>query len=378
MAFSSAVPGTGLQGLLQGLQTGGNLMHQISTAKYNNSLHPSGDVANALFVEQLKKQYGESDSRYLQAKAAHDMALAGHQSLIDYRDVLNQTAGIRFSSPLGKIIAEGKGRGAQDILNNGKRLPGTENAPPNSKYKVGEQYYDQEGNPVYDTNPRTPDEKKAYEQAIAKSTTDTAIRNQIPFAKNVEITLDSINPDDLVQFSGPEGTLKLGIETIKAGFGNPSQEFINYQNALTSSKMAAKQLRQFWKDSIQPSATDAIKELTNPTHWTKNPEVARQQFEQLKAVTKQELQTFREAGTSPIKLNYDKESGNFYTTNNKSNSNKNAEVKNSAEDEKLLKSWGAQLIKINPTYTSENITSTAKEMNLTIGQVIDRLLAKGK
>lgn len=372
-------PGTGF---LKGLDSGSNLFARIMNAKYNNSLHPSGDVANAMYVEQLKNQYGEDDPRYLQAKAAHDMAIAGHQSLIDYRGTLNQTAGIRATSPLGKLIAEGKGQGATDILHGapmGNQSGGQSSSPANARYKVGEQYYNNEGEPVYDNNPRTPQERQAYEQAIGKGTTDAAIRNKLPYAKNVKITMDNIVPDDLVQYSGPQGQAKLTFDSMKAAFGSPSPEFQAYQTALTGSKTLSKQLRQFWGDSIQPAATEQINQLTNPSHWMKNPLIAKQQFEQLKKITDQELQTFEKAGTSPIKLNYDKDSGNFYTNDNQKSAKSEEKQVNNVQDadKKLLIDWGPQLIQMNPKWTPENIKSTAKETGKNIGQVIQELMAKG-
>ena len=64
------IPNTELPGtsFLKGIDTGSNLFGKVMNSRYNNSLHPSGDVANALYVEQLKNQYGENDPRYLEAK----------------------------------------------------------------------------------------------------------------------------------------------------------------------------------------------------------------------------------------------------------------------------------------------------------------------
>jgi hypothetical protein len=367
MALNFNIPMPELPGdaLLKGVNTGSNMMAKIMNAQYNSALHPSGDVANAMYVEQLKNQYGENDPRYLQAKAAHDMAMQGHQSLMDYRTQLSNLAPYRAATPEEKLIEAQQGRGVLQTFG-GKGRSG--------EHAQAGMVSGDDGHVISE------DEAKVYNQALGKKTTDAATRNQIPFAKNVEITLDSINPDDLVQFSGPEGNARLGIEKIKAAFGTPSPELLAYNKALTSAKMGAKQLRQFWKDSIQPSARKAIEELTNPTHWTKNPEIAKQEFEQLKALTKQELQTFREAGTSPLKLDYDKQSGQFITGNQpKSESNNPNLVKKFQENEdaKLLKSWGSQLTQMNPTWTEENIRHTAKETGKNVGQVIQELMSKG-
>lgn len=388
MAINVPMPSLSGDALLKGIDTGSNMFAKVMNAKYNNSLHPSGDVANAMYVEQLKNQYGEDDPRYLEAKRAHDLALSGHQSLIDYRGVLNQTAGIRATSPLGKLIAEGKGQGATDILRNGQgggqQVAQPANTPANARYKVGEQYYNDAGEPVYDDNPRSPQERKAYEQAIGKGTTDSAIRAKIPYAENVKITMDSINPQALVQYSGPQGTVKYGIDTLKAAMGNPTPEFMAYQEALTSAKTLSKQLRQFWGDSIQPAATDKIDQLTNPSHWLKDPKVALQQYNQLKKITDQELQTFKTAGTSPVKFDF--KDGNFLVTRDQKAAKAEQEMGNDdmggypegEADDQMLAVYGPDLIKQNPKYTKENIKHTAKEMGISVGEVIDQLMSKGK
>ncbi len=150
---------------------------------------------------------------------------------------------------------------------------------------------------------------------------------------------------------------------------------------MTGAKTLSKQLRQFWGDSIQPSATDKIDQLTNPSTWNKDPKVALQQFNQLKQITDQELETFQTAGTSPVKLNYDDKTGSFFTSANEKAAKaeeKVADKAESEEDKQLLAQYEPELIKINPKYTAENVKHTAKEMKLSVGQVIDQLMAKGK
>lgn len=373
------IPNTDLPGasFLKGMDTGSNLFAKLMNARYNNSLHPSGDVANAMYVEQLRNQFGEHDPRYIEAKRAHDMALQARQSLIGYRDILNQTAGIRATSPLGKELAEGQGHGAQDILNKGPK-----NRPVTGVTKEGDQWYDKEGNPVYsDENPRTSDERKAYEAALAKRTTDAAIRNKIPYAENVKITMDNINPDALVQFSGLKGHLRLGIETLKAAAGNPSQEYLDYQTAVTGANTLKKQLRQFWGDSIQPAATEEIGKLTNPSTWSKNPAVAKQQFEQLKKITDQELESFTRHGTSPVKLDYDKKSGQFFTQQRpeapKSALQKKVEGNHtsiSQEDRNFARAVSGQLMDVLPQATAQNIIDTAIKRKMSVNDVVEHLV----
>lgn len=370
MAINVPMPSLPGEALLKGLDTGSNIFAKIMNARYNAALHPSGDVANAMYVEQLKNQYGENDPRYLEAKRAHDLALAGHQSLMDYRTNLSNLAPYRAATAEEKLAAAARGRG---VLNGGLRgeLP---TGSGGQRIQAGMVSGD-------DGHVISEDEARVYNQALGKKTTDAAIRNKIPYAENVKITLDSIVPESLVQYSGPAGQGKYLVDTLKAAMGNPPPEFMEYQKALTSAKTLSKQLRQFWGDSIQPAATDKIDQLTNPSHWNKNPQVALQQFNQLKQITDQELRTFKKAGTSPLKLDFDKETGNFVAAPTKGAlkaEEKEGDNIAKSEDEDMLETYGPDLLQINPKYTAENIRHTAKLRQLTVPQLIDQLLTRGQ
>lgn len=370
--------GEGIDKFLKGVDTGGQLFSHIMNARYNSSLHPSGDVANALYVQQLKNQYGENDPRYLQAKAAHDMAMAGHQSLMDYRVQLSNLAPYRAATPEERLVEAQRGRGVLQTF--GPNGSGTNASNVNNQRIQKGMVSGEDGHTISE------DEASVYNRALGKKTSDAAIRNKIPYAKNVQITLDSINPEDLVQYSGPEGTFKYGVDMLKSAVGTTPPEFMKYQTALTSAKTLAKQLRQFWGDSIQPTATDEIKKLTNPTYWNKNPQVALQQFNQLKQVTEQELGVFEAAGTSPLKLDYDKKTGGFFSVPKKDsnasaqniNTNNSQGYPSEGADDQILAVYGSELIKRNPKYTKDNLKHTAKINKISVKELIDQLLARGE
>lgn len=376
MAINVPMPALAGDALLKGIDTGSNMFAKIMNARYNNSLHPSGDVANAMYVEQLKNEYGENDPRYLEAKRAHDMALSGHQSLMDYRTQLSNLAPYRAATAEEKLAAAAKGHG---VLNGGLRgeLPTGGAGPNGDKISAGMVSGD-------DGHVISEDEARVYNQALGKKTTDAAIRNKIPYAKNVKITMDSINPESLVQYSGPQGQGKYLIDTLKSAMGTPPPEFMEYQKALTSAKTLSKQLRQFWGDSIQPSATDKIDQLTNPSHWNKNPQVALQQFNQLKQITEQELEVFNKAGTSPLKLDYDKATDSFFATPKDKSAKAEEEMGEGSSgfpegeaDDQILAVYGPDLIKINPRFTRDNIKHTAKQRGISVGEVVDQLMSRG-
>tara|TARA_R110000868_G_C10972576_1_gene770479 strand:+ start:14979 stop:16079 length:1101 start_codon:yes stop_codon:yes gene_type:complete len=362
MAVNVPMPSLSGDALLKGIDTGSNMFAKVMNAKYNNSLHPSGDVANAMYVEQLRNQYGEDDPRYLQAKAAHEMAMSGHQSLMDYRTQLSNLAPYRAATPEEKLVQAQQGHGVLQTFGPGSGGGGGQ------KIKAGMVSGD-------DGHTISEEEAEVYNRALGKKTSDAAIRNKIPYADNVKITMDSIVPEDLVQYSGPEGSLKYGVDTLKAAMGNPPPEFMKYQEALTSAKTLSKQLRQFWGDSIQPSATDKIDQLTNPSHWSKNPQVAMQQFNQLKKITDQELQTFKKAGTAPLKLDY--KNGNFLVTDDQKSQKAEQDMGGSKDPSgDFLKAMMPQLKQINPAYTAGNIKHTAQTRGISIEEVVQQLMAK--
>jgi hypothetical protein len=393
MALDIPMPDSPGDSLIKGLGAGGDLIHKMMLNKYYGQLHPSGDVANAMYVEQLRNQYGENDPRYIEAKRAHDLALQGRESLIGYRNVLNQTAGIRATSPLGKLIAEGKGQGAIDILRGNPNTAGgggggSTSASSNARYKVGNQYYDDQGDetdaPSSSSNTsggRTTEEKTAYERAINKGTSDAQARNTLIRAENLDKTRNSINVDDLTRYSGLKGTGKYLYESGQAALGRPSDEYLAHQQAVNSATLMADQMRQFYGDSIQPSAMDRLRHLANPATWYKDPKVAKAQWEQLNKILDTETQTYRDKGTSPIKLNtIDFKDGKFSlgSGNGQQQAGNAADEDNSGNEGGSydLKAVVPQLLKINPKYTEANIRSTAKEMNTTIDDVVNQLFQR--
>lgn len=398
MALDIPMPELSGDSFTKGITAGGDLIHKMMLNKYYGQLHPSGDVANAMYVEQLRQQYGEDDPRYIQAKAAHDMTIQGHQSLMDYRDVLNHTAGFRATSPLGKEIAEGKGHGALDVLKNRPRIggAGTPGTGVNSGYM-----YDDKGNNVVgtqqdidnaengnagttgttDSNARTPEERAAYERSINKKTSDAQARNLLLRAENLDKTRHSIDPDDLTRYSGLKGTGKYVYDAAQAARGNPSDQFTNHSNAVTAATLMVDQMRQFYGDSIQPAAMARLTHLANPATWYKDPKVAKSQWDQLNKILDTETETYRTHASSPITLNkIDFKDGQFTVGKNTKPASKSPSNTGSNDNNEggsyNLKAVVPQLLKINPLYTEENIRSTAKQRKTTVDNVINQLFQK--
>lgn len=258
----------------------------------SNDPRSSGGVANAVYVENLAKQFGENDPRVVSARKALQAEYDQQKSLTNSRDAYAGSADKRASTPLGKAQLE------LDDINAGF-MPGTGRsqaiAPEKQKQMQGE-----------------------YGLKILKETSDLQARQKVLYATNIDKTIASFNPDDLVQYSGLAG----GFEKMKqqglAPLEEESQSYDKYMNAKASADMLATQVRQFYGDSIQPSMIARLESLTNPESWAKNPKLAKQNLEQIQSILKKETQTYRDATTSPDPYKGADEKGSNNTNSNNS------------------------------------------------------------
>lgn len=187
-------------------------------------------------------------------------------------DTLNATQNKRNLTPLGKTYDE-----LRDIQDG--RFPGT-------------------GDKI------TPDEQSKMQSSlmldIVKKTTDPKMREKLINANNMNITLDSINPKKLTHYSGIEGTfVDKPLDAILEGFGEGSPEYQDYIAEVNKANFAAKQMRQYLGDSIQPSIQAKLDKLTKPEAWNVSPETAEKNFEFMRDLYKQESQTLVRAATDP-------------------------------------------------------------------------------
>jgi len=142
-----------------------------------------------------------------------------------------------------------------------------------------------------------------YGLKTQKDTTDTDTRKRNLFLSNIEKTLGQINPEKLTQYSGLLGGLNKTLEQGKSALGYASPEYSDYVSNLRASKQLAKQVRQFYGDSIQKGARLELEKLTNPETWTRSPELAKKLFEDYANLLKLEGGTYRGAlqSTRPYK-----------------------------------------------------------------------------
>ena len=135
--------------------------------------------------------------------------------------------------------------------------------------------------------------------SLIKDTTDPKTRAQLQAATNMNITLDSVDAKALTQFSGAEGHVNKIADSLLESFGSGSKQYQNYLNERTKATAAAKQMRQYLGDSIQPSAQKKLDELTSPEAWNVSPKVAKENFDFIRDLYKRETQTLVRAVTDP-------------------------------------------------------------------------------
>jgi len=134
-----------------------------------------------------------------------------------------------------------------------------------------------------------------YELGVIKSTTDSDARKRARFAANIDKSYAQIDPQALSQYAGLLGSLEKTGQAGLASVGKESKNYDNYQKSLTAANLLASQIRQFYGDSIQPAMIARLELLTNPASWKNNPNLALQNFYQIKNLLNKEMQTYRDS-----------------------------------------------------------------------------------
>ncbi len=245
--------------------------NQLADMPFGGQL--AGPAKEAFALELLKGKYGEDSNVYKDAVQSYNANVHAKEGLTNYRGALTDTAQKRASSPLAKTAQE-----LEEI--NAGFMPGT-----NGQVKLDpEQQQSLSGQ---------------YQLKMQKDVSDAQTRQKVNLATNIDKTLDSITPEILVKPSGIRGATWLKQEQLKAANNNESEEYKVYRENVAKSNLLAKQVRQFYGESIQPTMTAKIEKMTNPTNWLSNPRVAVREFNAFKDILKKETQTYKDALKRP-------------------------------------------------------------------------------
>lgn len=231
----------------------------------------SGVARDVYSIEMLKNQLGEDSPAYQQAKQQYDLEQQSTRGLNDYRQRLADTMLKRSSSNLGKLSQEEEDVAAGFEPNTNRQH---QISPDRQEELLGQ-----------------------YQLTKQKLSTDTDTRKKVLFASNIDKTIESINPKDLTKFAGLNGAAQLKTEEIKAATapGTESEAYRRYLESANKAQLLAKQVRQFYGDSIQPAMLEKLEKLSNPATWRNNPEIAQRLFKSFTGLLKQETGTYRSA-----------------------------------------------------------------------------------
>lgn len=241
-------------------------LHAGATA----GLKPNGVVANAKYIYDLK-QAGADPELIKSLDNAFKVGLEHTQKGTERTQVLNETQNKRGLTNIAKKYDE-----LYDIQNG--KFPGT----------------DRQLSPEEQTNMQS-----SLMLGLVKETTDPKTREKLINANNMNITLDSVDSAALTDYSGLEGQVdKLG-DSLLESVGEGSPRYQKYIENVNKANFAAKQMRQYLGDSIQPSAQAKLDKLTKPEAWNVSPATAKKNFDFMRELYKQESQTLVRAVSDP-------------------------------------------------------------------------------
>jgi hypothetical protein len=283
------LPGTPFEGMMQGQELMQKFLmgpverrhreaqakHQEAQAKREEALanmpfgghQLTGVAGQVMGLEMMKALYGENSPQYQMARNAFDLEQRNTEGLINYRGSLQETMPKRTATTLGKEQME------MEDINNGY-LPGT-----NIRLTP-----DQQANLL-----------ERYKLKVLKETTDESSRKRALFAKNMDQTMARINPVDLTRYAGIKGRAQLAKDKAKAALGHTVPEYKNYERSLKAADVLQKQIRQFLGDSITPEIDKKLALLVKTDTWLNNPEIALQNFNEVKAILDTESETLRQS-----------------------------------------------------------------------------------
>lgn len=138
-----------------------------------------------------------------------------------------------------------------------------------------------------------------YNLQIQKTTTDSGTRKTVLQGQNLLKSIDASNIDALTRYSGPQGAAKLAVEKAKDISGNGSEEYYQYLEAAQAVELEAKEIRQFFGDSITPTVQEALHNMVNATSLTKSPEAAKRMIQKSRDTIRKQVATFEKALKSP-------------------------------------------------------------------------------
>lgn len=289
------------------------LPNQIDMQESRNALLQSkaamAPFQTALIQAQLEGMPIKNALNFAKAKQAMAMSSPEYMnSLINWRNALSGTMPVRALSPTGKTIVE-QAYVQGGLAPTGQQFNGLFQPPATNVLNQPLSLSNNDINKLGDTSSPIKNNITApapmnelsdqYGLLRQKQTTDTQVRNRNLYATNIEKTLDRIDPTIFAYYTGPEGAMRFAKDKA-LGLANNGKDMPSelkaYQRIYkVDVPVLSKQIRQFYGDSIQPIVAEKLNAITNPDSWDTNPQLALEQFDELKALMAVEIETYRDA-----------------------------------------------------------------------------------
>ncbi len=231
---------------------------------------PNGKVANIAWVKKQLEDPNIDPQYAAQLQQALKDEQEKTEASTDRSKILNATQDQRSQTQQGKLLSE-----AKDVDDG--FVPGTGRKQKMDNPEMQKFYKDQ------------------YALKLQKERSDSVTRNRAIYAGLVDNTFDSINVDKLVQYSGIEGTIDKYAAKHQLVPEDEMAKYREYKEEQAKVQVLAKQIRQFYGDSISPGNLKKLEEISNPATWSESPAAAKAQFEAFKKIVKQETGIYRNA-----------------------------------------------------------------------------------
>jgi hypothetical protein len=129
-----------------------------------------------------------------------------------------------------------------------------------------------------------------YELKDLKDNVPQNLLTRLTAAANVDTTLENIDINAITKYAGIKGKALLAQEKYNTVF-NPSvvsEDYYKYQESQKNLTLLAKQLRQFYQDSVQPKVGKQYADMLQDQDLFTNPKVAKRSFLGMVKTIKQE------------------------------------------------------------------------------------------
>lgn len=260
---------------------------------------PAGEIVG---LEMIRQMYGDNSPQYKKASESFSLSQQSTGSRLRYQDALTNSMGMRYMTPEGKQIVENSN------VNQGFSPSGTPQGVP---VAPGQAPY------IAPSRQNTTSEGAHYGLRQIKQDLPAFVMQKNLFANNIDKTIDNIDLNALTQYNGPFGALELKKEEAADINGKASQKYQKYKEAEKKFNFLSTQVRQFYGDSIQPSAMQELQEKLDPRGAFKSVETGKRGFDSQKDLLRKELQTYRDAS---------KDASSYYGNNKNTNNTSNIQV----------------------------------------------------